>query len=65
MRERGQAQKGKTAAMREAASVVSSSLIVVSKMDVWVQRGAKVKQGPTVRTCSLIHNASFFDWSTA
>jgi hypothetical protein len=43
--ERGQAQKRgdrhkkeKTAAMREAASVVSSSLIVVSKM-VWSNGG--------------------------
>jgi len=46
VRVRGDKKKGeKTAAMREAASVVSSSLIVVSKM--FGPLGAKVKQGPT------------------
>jgi hypothetical protein len=49
VRERGQAQKGKTAAMREAASVFSSSLIVVSKM-VWSNGG----KGETRTNCSYM-----------
>ena len=61
-------KKGKkNAAMREAASVVSSSLIVVSKMfGPLGQRGNKDQ-----RNCSYMHvvsysqHASFFDWSTA
>lgn len=47
--ERGQARKEKNASMREAASVVSSSLIVVSKM-FWSTGG----KGETRTNCSYM-----------